>query len=386
MHHGGGDLDNCKPNYLSVMSYSEQFSNYLSNRPLDYSQSQLSNLAENGGLDENAGVSASTPAGLSTVYGPAPALTSPTGTAINWNRAGGSTDTGVSANVHNLGIPGCSDTTLHTLSGYNDWINLGYNFRTASTFATGISTDPAAQKEITIDTVRQISTSQISSLDTAIQNLPNTAFAGNAISDKASYHTQLLTIDGYIQQDNLVIAASALQQIRSTMDSSVGGLSSDDVITSASAQSKILPLVDNIISSFNKESQPAPGTLHPTPGHVTGQGVEVKGTHFEFNVQSNDGNTFKGNLHYDDKSSKIDLDSSSITYLSVDPSNSKATISGTTKLNNKSGYTFSVYVEDNGKGKTDFISIKILDSSGSTVYAKQGLLQHGNIVIHKTGN
>ena len=37
LQHGGNDGINCKPNYFSVQSYLFQMSNYVSNRPLDYS-------------------------------------------------------------------------------------------------------------------------------------------------------------------------------------------------------------------------------------------------------------------------------------------------------------------------------------------------------------
>ena len=44
LEHGGGDATNCKPNYLSIMNYLFQFSNFVSGRPLDYSRSALATL------------------------------------------------------------------------------------------------------------------------------------------------------------------------------------------------------------------------------------------------------------------------------------------------------------------------------------------------------
>ena len=124
-----------------------------------------------------------------------------------------------------------------------------------------------------------------------------------------------------------------------------------------------------------------------TKGKVSGKGAIGGTTDFEFNVQSKDGISFSGKLDYDDKSNKIDLDSISITSLSVDSSNSKASFSGNAKLNEKSGYTFNVYVEDNGNsGKNDFFSIKIFDSAESTIYENSNKLTEGNIQIHKNSN
>ena len=52
--------ENCKPNYLSVMSYSRQFEENTKDRVLDYSQKQLADLDEND-LDESLGVELYTP-------------------------------------------------------------------------------------------------------------------------------------------------------------------------------------------------------------------------------------------------------------------------------------------------------------------------------------
>jgi uncharacterized delta-60 repeat protein len=59
LHHGGGDEINQKPNYLSVMNYSFQFSGLLSpngqQRQIDYSREKLPSLYETS-LDENVGI------------------------------------------------------------------------------------------------------------------------------------------------------------------------------------------------------------------------------------------------------------------------------------------------------------------------------------------
>jgi len=59
LRHGGSDGLNCKPNYLSVMSYLFQFDNVVPSRPLDYSRSTLPTLNETS-LDESNGIGAST--------------------------------------------------------------------------------------------------------------------------------------------------------------------------------------------------------------------------------------------------------------------------------------------------------------------------------------
>ena len=75
LDHGGpglptnDDWTNCKPNYLSVMSYSREFNeSYPISRPLDYSKNQMSDLNE-GSLNERLGIGQSIPSNLATVYG-----------------------------------------------------------------------------------------------------------------------------------------------------------------------------------------------------------------------------------------------------------------------------------------------------------------------------
>jgi hypothetical protein len=130
LRHGGDVDENCKPNYLSAMSYSFQFSDYVSGRPLDYSQSVLKQLNE-ASLSEPDGVSQSTPAGLKTVYGPTSGLVSPPlsflTNPIDWDRDGNPTETGINKNINNLGSnSGCTSTSTTPLLGYNDWSHLQY--------------------------------------------------------------------------------------------------------------------------------------------------------------------------------------------------------------------------------------------------------------------
>jgi hypothetical protein len=122
LDHGGNDGVNCKPNYLSVMSYSRQFSDLVGTRPLDYSQSSLNTLNE-GQLVESNGISQSLPINLQTVYGPPTLIVTTAGTSpINWNKVAPSTET-VTMDINNMGTTGCpaSISPPQTLYGFNDW-------------------------------------------------------------------------------------------------------------------------------------------------------------------------------------------------------------------------------------------------------------------------
>ena len=154
LYHGGGppptgdeNQDNCKPNYLSIMSYTYEFRKTADVcRPLDYSDapSPLSTSVLNEPTppqltDSNPGSypypawntlppSDYTPMpGSCPVAGERPikwshptlgVLTGTTNTIIDWNR---DTTSPYSQNLNNLGISGCNAATLSALNGQNDW-------------------------------------------------------------------------------------------------------------------------------------------------------------------------------------------------------------------------------------------------------------------------
>ena len=148
--HGGNDQTNCKPNYLSVMSYSRQFSQAGFARPLDYSRQALPLLDENN-LNEQAGIGGAT--GQQTMFGPPAGFPSKpvianTGGAIDWNRSGVAGDaTGVSQDISNMNISGCVGAGKTTLAGFDDWNNLKFNFRASLDFASGVTSTPVPVKE-----------------------------------------------------------------------------------------------------------------------------------------------------------------------------------------------------------------------------------------------
>ena len=148
--HGGGDHENCKPNYLSVMNYPRQISQSGFPRPLDYSRSALPTLNETS-LNEAAGIGGV--AGQQTMFGPPtgfplkPTIVGTDG-AINWDRDTSSTET-VSQEVSALGISGCPapGTAPASLVGFNDWANLKFNFRASVDFAAGVALTHVPEKE-----------------------------------------------------------------------------------------------------------------------------------------------------------------------------------------------------------------------------------------------
>jgi len=149
LRHGGVDGVNCKPNYLSVMSYCRQ-SDLIEDEDqlLNYSEAALDTLFENN-LSEQAGINGPDE-GYKTACGPPPPNVVPANQAIDWNRDGDDTDEGVSCDINKLGRDGC-DGYGSKLKGYNDWANLQYNFRNTGDFADGIHLSVLNVEEITFN-------------------------------------------------------------------------------------------------------------------------------------------------------------------------------------------------------------------------------------------
>jgi hypothetical protein len=169
LYHGGAypsanpsddSYDNCKPNYLSVMSYSRQFSIWDTSRSLNYSNGQYGNLQ----LSESSQLQEFPPYLQKSnqnplqkiIYGFHNPLTHTNGANIAAVTSGNSIDwgvdnsqlslnemtpIGVQDNVNNLGITGCDvasgSTSITKLNDTNDWGNLLLNFRGASSFYDG---------------------------------------------------------------------------------------------------------------------------------------------------------------------------------------------------------------------------------------------------------
>jgi hypothetical protein len=151
LRHGGGDNDNCKPNYISIMNYTFQFKKIVSGRVIDYSPVELLTLTE-GSLSESLGIDNNVvvfPAGTKTAFGPSLVKVVPAQGDISWNRNTSATETGVVANLNNFGTTTCGASPgLTQLKGYNDWDNLKLKFQDSLDFAEGNHDTAFEQPEI----------------------------------------------------------------------------------------------------------------------------------------------------------------------------------------------------------------------------------------------
>ncbi len=144
------DDTNCKPNYLSAMSYARSYNIYYGffelrtlPRVFDFSSEVLPPLNENA-LNETAGIGTD----QRTIFGPPESRIS-NGHSIDWNRDGDSTDENVNEVVINGRstpadinwisdkIDKCGSNTETILEGSNDWGNLLFDAREYTWFTRG---------------------------------------------------------------------------------------------------------------------------------------------------------------------------------------------------------------------------------------------------------
>jgi hypothetical protein len=269
LDHGGNDSKNCKPNYVSVMSYSLQFPVYSVNRTLDFSRSLLAPLNETA-LDENVGVE-KIGSERDIAYGPIPGRSSPTGVPIDWNRNGEDTDDPalppIEPDLTNFNIPTCMTSPNDFLTGFKDW-NHNSIILTALGSAGNDQTDPHVPfdpntkafggmgenvkfNELTSDDVIEMHVQRIDSILSDLNKIPATDFIGNAASIRESYTTDLSQIKTLIRQNiegNLTMnkAYENLDNLFLKLD----GIGNDDIIkTSSEYYPSIRDLVSEVVIS-----------------------------------------------------------------------------------------------------------------------------------------
>jgi RTX calcium-binding nonapeptide repeat (4 copies) len=279
LEHGGNDAGNCEPNYLSVMSYSFQFSNLVSDRPLDYSRSALPTLNE-AALNEQNGIGASTPPGLRTIYnGPGepfqgPRLTA-TGVPVDFNFNGVINQQPVASNI-NEGL-GC-EVTGTTLTGFNDWNNLVYRAQPAEALnAFQISQLEVPEEEQTMEDVRESRLILLEGIDNAISRL------GGEIS---TFH-----IFEQLEQDQLDAAIASLLQLKAQVIQQFG---------QQAANREVVPQIDNLIGALEEQKFPSPPPASLCSGTGTGNRV-ITGTSDPDTLIGTTINNFISGLGADDR-------------------------------------------------------------------------------------
>lgn len=177
--HGGIDDVNCKPNYLSLMSYAFQFPDLVPDRPLDYGRALAS--IEERHLSEMLGIGG--PAGRTTVYGVAGGsgthliVTTAADAPIDWNGDGDDTDVDVDVDINDLGFGGCGESLdFDPFVSSDDWGRIVYDLRRTRGYGDGAGARTSAD-EITSEILDAMRATR-----PGPRNLPPIAIVGPAVT------------------------------------------------------------------------------------------------------------------------------------------------------------------------------------------------------------
>ena len=263
LKHGGNDDNNCKPNYLSVMNYFLQFTDIISTRALDYSQSALGPIGGGTSLSETSlnepnGLAASTPAGRSTAYHESHAgggyLTTSTGVAVDWqdmdpNHADTS-NAAASGDINNFAgttppITGC-DGGGDPLNGYKDWSNnLKYDFRGTGNYQ-GASRMHDFKLELSGKDHLAMLNVGLVKIQFEIQHLDPSAFDPKTEDTcKTSLNSTLETITNSTSDNQLPDSIKKMNSLKKDVD---------NCVTDHDENTRIKNLIDDRLIAFKKAS------------------------------------------------------------------------------------------------------------------------------------
>lgn len=133
----------------------------------------------------------------------------------------------------------------------------------------------------------------------------------------------------------------------------------------------ILPVSACVLPSYGKVTGGGHGKIPSSPG--------IPGGSFGFNVRWSEGDPApKGEIQYVDHSTGMRVHGHTMTDLWVSPDKTVAWFRGECTIDGVPGFTFYVYVEDNGEpGRNDEFIIELSNS-----YSAGNTLLCGNIQIH----
>ena len=302
LDHGGDYADplNCKPNYVSVMSYSRQLPTIYGQSLIDFSNATISSLDETQ-LSETNGIGVlpdAYPDGVVIVYGPTPEYVEITedNQQIDWNQDGSiELQTSVQVDTNYLVDEGCGLVEYTSLSGHNDWASLNFDSRGTGNWVDGRMTSPCkydpknegkpdscksenpyhgntmgkntaskyadekkkkefipnwdkriwfgGAEEFTSELARQHFLANAMIINSTFQNLPDESFIDDPKNTKEIYKKSIKKVVSLIEQHNYVGSTEELESLLGTVD----GQHDDDLIR-PEFTNKSIKLLKNSIS------------------------------------------------------------------------------------------------------------------------------------------
>src|SRR5438552_6711992 len=153
-------------------------------------------------------------------------------------------------------------------------------------------------------------------------------------------------------------------------DSLTGTITADIVVSSAHSDVNFVPA-------------PKAGNAFMTGGGKLGTGRDI--ATFGFNAGSREGGGFHGQLQYTDHAASLNVHSLSIDSFGLISGTPCVTFSGSARVNNVDGYSFTVNSAcDNGEPGVghDSFDISVSDSRGVVVNSRSGTFTGGNLQLH----
>jgi hypothetical protein len=196
---------------------------------------------------------------LTTVFGPASIHFTNTGVPVDWNNNGVTTDASVNSDIDDLGFSGCSWSPNEILNGQDDWHNLKYIVGTFGGANNFVTTPQQNQPELRISDVKQQRILLLNGIDEAIKKIPNTTFIepSNAAALRNSLTQETQTVNGDIatllKSDQLDTAISKLTELKTKLNSTLGGNSLNGLTENNTIQRSPIYLINNLIQVLEKQ-------------------------------------------------------------------------------------------------------------------------------------
>ena len=251
--------ENCKSNYLSVMNYAYEFTDWplptLTKRAVDYSfynssDAEIAVLDETALKEETGFTSPDLTNWPEIRYGTSSGVkkAAADGTLIDWNN-NAVTDTiafngieFVNANINNfIGVDKCDSATEGNLDSFDDWNNLVFDFQDSGTFADGLHTAFDAIEEISTADVTAQRNAFTNSVNDEVQSLPPELFV-DPFADKQTIAAAFAELTTAIEQYD---CANMNAKIAETIQLI------NDLVTESEARAELLADLENISFAFS---------------------------------------------------------------------------------------------------------------------------------------